>query len=129
MSWNCPQCGNESPGEASTCPFCTYARIASGLRLVSDETGRAVECRLTTVFGSRTLKRLGDTGLKFVSPEQFKVEKNVERGGWTVTHLSYAKNPTYLNGAPIAGGGSPLSEGDKLSIKGVHFQLSVIPLY
>ena len=129
MSWNCPQCGNESPGEVSTCRFCEYVRIASGLRLVSDETGLPVECRLTTVFGSQTLKRLGDTGLKFVSTEQFKVEKTVERGGWSVTHLSYAKNPTYLNGAPIASEGSPLSEGDKLSIKGIHFKLSVFLLY
>lgn len=129
MSWNCPQCGNESPGELSICPFCSYARIASGLRLVSDETGQAVECHLATVFGSRTLARLDDSGLKFVSPEQFRLEKNLDCGGWTVTHLSYAQNPTYLNGAPIPGEGSSLSEGDKLSIKGMHFQLSVFLLH
>jgi hypothetical protein len=128
MSWNCVQCGNENTGEVSTCRFCHYARIATGLRLVSDETGRAVECRLATVFGSRTLKRLGDSGLKFVSPEQFRVEKNLDGGGWTVTHLPYAQNPTFLNGTPIPAEGSSLSEGDKLSIKGMHFQLSVFLL-
>jgi hypothetical protein len=96
---------------------------------VSDETGQAIECQLDTVLGSPTLKRLRDSGLKFVSQGQFTLKKNVERGGWIVTHLSYAKNPTYLNGAPIPAEGSPLSEGDKLSIKGVHFQLSVFLLH
>lgn len=124
MNWNCPQCGNAVESSTTTCPFCSYTKFPVGVALVSDETGKEIQCRISTVFGSTTLKTLGDSGLKYVAPEQFRIEKKTELGGWTVDNVSYAKNATYLNGEPIPEGGSILKDGDKISIKGKFLSLS-----
>jgi hypothetical protein len=125
MNWNCPQCGNEVESSTTACPFCSYTKLPAGISLVSDETGKEILCRINTVFGSNSLKVLGDSGLKYVSSEQFSIEKNASLGGWFAGGVSHAKNPTYLNGAPLSVGGSLLKTGDKLSIKGLFLHISV----
>jgi len=129
MSWNCPQCGNAVESSTTICPFCSYTKFPAGVALVSDETGKEIQCRISTVFGSTTLKTLGDSGLKYVSTEQFRVEKKTELGGWFAFNVSYAKNSTYLNGSPLPAEGSLLKDGDKLSIKGKFLNLSIRIFY
>ena len=57
--------------------------------------------------------------------EQFKVEKRKEQGGWAIVNLPWATHPTFLNGAPIDTAGVILKEGDRLSINGMFFQMTV----
>lgn len=129
MSWNCPQCGNAVESSTTTCRFCSYTKFPAGVALVSDETGKEIQCRISTVFGSTTLKTLGDSGLKYVSTEQFCIEKKAELGGWFAFNVSYAKNSTYLNGSPLPAEGSLLKDGDKLSMKGKFLNLCIRIIY
>jgi hypothetical protein len=129
MTWNCPQCGNSADSSTTICPFCSYTKFPSGIALVSEETGKEIQCRISTTFGAAALKQLGDSGLKYASVEQFRIEKKNDQGGWFVSGISYAKNSTFLNGAEIPIEGSLLKPEDKLSIKGKFLNLSVRVLY
>jgi hypothetical protein len=129
MNWKCPQCGIDNDDTATICCGCGYTQLPIGIALVSDETGKEIQCRITTTLGAPSLKRLEDQGLKYVSSEQFRIEKKLELGGWIVSGISYAKNPTYLNGAEIPDEGVLLKEGDKLSIKGIYMSISVRLIY
>ena len=100
-------------------------KFPPGVAFVSDVTGKEVEARIPTSFGGSTLKILGDPEIKFVSSEQFKLEKRTEQGGWAVVNVSWATNRLYLNGAPIPPEGAILKQGDKLSIKDKFFRLTV----
>lgn len=130
MSWKCPQCAvdglEDSQGShAIEAGGCGYVRFPSGVSLVSDATGKEVLCRLPTTFGGLSLKLLGDPEVKYVSNEQFKLEKRVDQGGWAVVDIPWATNPVYLNGTSIPPEGALLKEGDKLSIKDKFFRLTV----
>ena len=129
MSWNCPQCGNAAESSTTTCPFCSYTKFPVAIALVSDETGKEIQCRISTVFGASTLKILGDTGLKYASVDQFRIDKKTDQGGWFLANVSYAKNPTYLNGEPIPDAGVQIKEGDKISIKGKFLYISTRIIY
>ena len=126
MPWKCPQCGNDNDDFVMTCAFGDgYVKFPPGVAFVSDVTGKEVEARIPTSFGGSTLKILGDPEIKFVSSEQFKLEKRTEQGGWAVVNVSWATNRLYLNGAPIPPEGAILKQGDKLSIKDKFFRLTV----
>ena len=129
MKWKCDNCGIENELSQSTCPGCFNPRFPLGVGLISDETGKEIQCRISAVLGGRTLKKLGDSGLKYVSDEQFRLDKKPDLGAWVVTNLPGSKNPTYLNGAPIPDEGSQLKEGDILSIKGKALALTVKFIY
>ena len=68
---------------------------------------------------------LRDPEVKYVSSEQFKLERHTDQGGWSVTNVSWATNPIFLNGAPIPPEGIILKNGDKLAIKDKFFRLTV----
>jgi hypothetical protein len=125
MPWKCPQDGTDVPDSANTCALCGYVRIPSGIALRSDASGKEVQVRLGVTLGGSALRLLDDPDLKYVSSEQFKLEKRQEQGGWAILNVAYAANPAYLNGAPIADGGAILKEGDRLSIKDKFFRLTV----
>jgi len=126
MPWKCPQCGNDNADSATTCAFGDgYVKFPPGVAFVSDATGKEIQARIPTTFGASALKMLGDPEVKYVSNEQFKLEKRADQGGWAITNVSWAANPIFLNGAPIPSEGVILKNGDKLSIKDKFFRLTV----
>ena len=129
MQWICQVCERQNDPDKAQCPGCLNDRSPIGVELVSDESGKEVQCRINTVFGTGSLTSLGDSGIKYVSRDQFRVEKKTDHSGWIVAGVTYAKNPTYLNGVPIPEGGELLKEGDKLSIKGKFLNLTVRYIY
>lgn len=126
MPWKCPQCGNNNDDAATTCAFGDgYVRFPSGVAFVSEVTGKEVQACITTNFGNSALKMLGDPEVKYVSSEQFKLEKRIDQGGWAVTNVVWATNPLFLNGSPIPPEGGILKNGDRLAIKDKFFRLAV----
>lgn len=125
MPWKCPQCGVDGLDDGKGSCDCGFVKFPSGVALVADATGKELQMRLPTTFGQSSLKRLGDPDVQYVSSEQFKVEKRTEQGGWAISSLPWATNPLFLNDAPIPAEGSILKEGDKLSIKGKFFRITV----
>ena len=130
MPWKCPQCGvdgiDDSVGShAIEAGGCGYVKFPPGIAFVSDATGKEIQARIPTTFGISALKMLGDPEVKYVSSEQFKLEKHTDQGGWSVTNVSWATNPIFLNGAPIPPEGIILKNGDKLAIKDKFFRLTV----
>ncbi|MEI7728111.1 MAG: FHA domain-containing protein [Verrucomicrobiota bacterium] len=126
MPWKCPQCGNDNADSAVTCVFgCGYVKFPPGVVFVSDVTGKEIQARIPTTFGATALKTLGDSEIKYVSSEQFKLEKRIDQGGWAIINTSWATNPLFLNGSPIPPEGIILKHGDKLSIKDKFFRLTI----
>ena len=130
MSWKCPQCGVDELDDALTSHStesggCGYVKFPPGVVLVCDATGKELPVRVPVTLGSASLKSLDPTEIKFVSAEQLRLEKAVNRGGWVVFNVTYATNPIYLNGAVIPAEGALLKTGDKLSIKDKYFHLTV----
>ena len=130
MPWKCPQCGvdgiDDSVGShAIEAGGCGYVKFPPGVAFVSDATSREIQARIPTTFGTSALKMLGDPEVKYVSSEQFKLEKRTDQGGWAVTNVFWATNPIFLNGAPIPPEGVILKNGDKLAIKDKFFRLTV----
>ncbi|MEI6297193.1 MAG: FHA domain-containing protein [bacterium] len=130
MPWKCPQCGVEGiedsiGSHAIESGGCGYVKFPPGVALVSDATGKEIQARIPTVFGASALKILGDPEVKYISSEQFKLEKRADQGGWAVTNVSWATNPMFLNGASIPTEGVLLKNGDKLAIKDRFFRLTV----
>lgn len=130
MAWKCPQCGveglDDSVGHHSVeAGGCGYVKFPSGVELVSDATGKSIRMRLPTTFGQASLKILADPEVRFASSEQFRVDKSPEAGGWVVTGIAWATNPTFLNGAALPPEGAVLRDGDKVTVSGRHFSLTV----
>ena len=130
MSWKCPQCGvdgiEDSLGShAIENGGCGYVRFPSGVAFVSEATGKEVQARIPSTFGAAALKSLGDPEVKFVSKEQFKLEKRTDQGGWAIVGVVWATNPIFLNGTAMSPEGAILKNGDKLSIKDKYFRLTV----
>ncbi len=125
MPWKCPQDGNDVSDELLACPHCLYVRMPTGVSLASDATGKKIEAHIETLFGALSLRRLQDPDVKFVSNDQFHLKCWVDKGGWAVVPVAYATNPSFLNGEPIDPNGALLKAGDKLSIKGKYFHLTV----
>ena len=130
MAWKCPQCGvdglpDELSGHLIENGGCGYLRCPVGVSLVCESSGRKIEVRIGTTLGSAALKGLDGVGLQFVSAEQFRLEKAEREGGWVLTNVSWATNPTFLNGSAMGPEGSLLKDGDQISIKGLHFPLKV----
>ncbi len=130
MPWKCPQCGvdgiDDSVGShAIEAGGCGYVRFPLGVVFISDATGKEIQARIPTIFGTSTLRRLRDPEVKYVSDAQFKLERRADQGGWAVANIPHATNPVFLNGAPIPPEGVILKNGDKLAIKDRFFHLTV----
>ena len=125
MSWTCPQDGNDVADDVPMCPRCYYPRLPMGVSLTSDATGKTIDAHVETLFGASNLKRLDETEAKYLSGEQFRLLPWVDQGGWAVVPVLSATNPTHLNDAPIEATGALLKPGDRLSIKGKYFKLTV----
>lgn len=117
MPWLCPQDGSTVDDALTICGLCGYARIATGVLLRSEATGKEMQLRIPTTLGRASLSRLGDPDISKVSAEQFRVEPRVDAGGWVVLPIRFAVNPTFHNGTPIDAAGQLIAEGDRLSVK------------
>ena len=100
-------------------------KFPPGVAFASDATGKEIQARIPTTFGASALKMLGDPEVKYVSSEQFKLEKRTDKGGWAVVNVTGATNPIFLNGAPVPPEGVILKNGDKLAITDKFFRLTV----
>lgn len=130
MPWKCPQCGVDGLNDATRShPIesggCGFVKFPPGVALVLDATGKEIQVRIPTTLGASALKSLGDAEVKFISSEQFKLEKRPDQGGWAIVNISWATNPLFLNGSPIQAEGAILKTGDKLAIKDKFFRLTV----
>ena len=125
MPWKCPQDGTDIPDASNACALCGYVRFPSGVALKSVATGKELQVRLGATFGSSALRILGDPEVKYVSSEQFKIEKRQNQDGWAIVNIPYATNPLFLNGAPVDPTGAILKDGDRLSVKENLFRLTV----
>ena len=125
MPWKCPQDGNDVQDGMDQCPLCGFVRFPLGVVLRSDATGKEIAVRVGATFGSANLGILNDADVKYVSPEQFRIEKRTDQGGWAVTNVSWAMNPMFLNGSPVGPSGVVLKDGDRLSVKDKFFRLTV----
>ena len=125
MPWKCPQDANDVPDEVNKCPLCGFVRFPSGIVIKSDTTGKELQIRLGATFGRANLKILADPEIQYVSPEQFKIEKRQEQGGWAIVNLTWATHPLFLTGAPIDPTGELLQDGDRLSIKDKYVRMTI----
>lgn len=125
MPWICPQDGTEVQDTTSICVLCGYVRVPVGVELRSAATGETVTARIEATFGRAALQRLRDPEVRYVGEQQFVLEKHSDVGVWSIRHVAFATNPTYLNDAPIDPAGNALSTGDVISIRGLYFRLSV----
>jgi predicted RNA-binding Zn-ribbon protein involved in translation (DUF1610 family) len=127
MAWKCPECGKEPIDDSiGTCDVCGYRKFPAAVVLRCEASGKEIEIRLPGTFGNRSLARLEDPGLRFVSVDQFKLEKRLDAGSWAVVPAPGATNATFLDGQPIPPEGALLDDGSRLSIKDKHFFLTVI---
>ena len=130
MAWKCPQCGVEGLDDALgthdiSSGGCGFVKVPFGVALRSTVSEKEIEVRIPTVLGQLSMKVFADSDLKYASTEQFRLEKNLVLGGWVVTAISWASNPTFLNGAPLPSEGTLLRDGDVISIGDGFFKLAV----
>ena len=125
MPWKCPQDGTDVPDGTNSCALCGFVRFPAGVALKSDVTGKELQVRVGTTLGSSALRICDDPEVRYVSAEQFRIEKRQDQGGWAISNIAAAANPLYLNGQPIDAAGVILKDGDHLSIKDKYFRLTV----
>jgi hypothetical protein len=125
MTWICPQDGTTVEAGRTTCTLCGYSRIPAGVSLRSEATGREVQVRIPTTLGARALARLEDPEQAKISPQQFRLERRPDQGGWVILPEPFAVNAVWVNGAPLAPEGVLFHEGDTLSIAERFFRLTV----
>jgi hypothetical protein len=122
---NCKSCGAVYVSAVLFCDACGHSDVPMAVVLASSVAGRTVEVRTAMEMGSRNLSALADPDLRFCSPNQFRLERSLTRGGWVVYPSNTAANPTWLNGVQIPEDGAVLSDGDQLSIKGKALMIQV----
>jgi|GEM_PF-2824984 len=130
MPWKCPQCGVDDIDDSLSSHLiesggCGYVRFPAGVILRSDASGKEITVRVGGSFGSSSLKLLGDPDIRFVSTEQFMLEKCTAKRGWLLINNAKSQNHIFLNGSPLGLEGEVLKQGDKISIKDKYFHLTV----
>lgn len=126
MPWKCPSCGFDNAEETDECAGgCGYTPIPSQLRLTSQVTGRLLAISITTMFGKNLLLSFAGDDAIYASEPQFMIRKDTVRGGWFIEHVTTAKNPTFVNGAPTGGDPRKLDATNVVSIGPEKMKLEV----
>lgn len=113
--WKCTACGHENEASAKQCAACMLAR-SSRLCLVSEATGRRVVFSISTDVGRYLLRDLVGEEQRYLSDPQFRVVLEGTDRRWAILHSSKAKNPTWINGEPLAETPVPADAGAVISV-------------
>lgn len=124
MAWRCQQCGHENEDSAATCQGCGGVRPAR-LALSSEATGKRLVMRISTDVGKHLLRGVVADDAKYGSDPQFRVTCDRANGVWMIQHHAEAKNPTFLDGAPLSAEPAALKEGAVVSIGADKAKLTV----
>lgn len=114
-STKCPACGYVRQEHSRACDVCGHFEFGT-LALVSCATGAEVTFAVDCPVGQALLLGVAGTDSAYASNPQFRVFRSVECRSWTIEHSASARNPTWLNGAALAGAMRPLAPGDCVSI-------------
>lgn len=125
MAWKCPACGfmNEADG-VRRCDSCGHARIGT-LTLVSEQTSQRLTVAVDTPVGKHLLRSFAGEDHIYASEPQFLLSRDLVEGGWRVAPAPGAVNPTFLDGAELAGAPAALEHGATLSIGPERLRLRV----
>ena len=98
--WSCKACGTENDAATGGCAGCGATR-SSRLRLTFPATGATATIAVSTSYGQALLRTMGGEDARFAGEPQLRFERTAS--GWTVAHHPGARNPTWMNGAPLVG--------------------------
>jgi hypothetical protein len=104
-----------------SCGDVRYGRLV--LRCVGSEG--ALVANLDTEVGAGLLRTLSADDARFASSPQFTLMRDAELGSWAIRANESAVNPTFLNGAAVAGGPAAIRDGDVISIGPERMKLTV----
>jgi hypothetical protein len=125
MAWKCSECGLDNPVASSRCcDGCGFIRYGA-LTLVGPSAGPGITATVDTDIGRPLLAKEAGEEAIFASPRQFRLVKDAALRSWAIVHAREARNPTYLNGAPLGEAPSALSDGDTVSIGPEKAKLAV----
>jgi hypothetical protein len=125
MAWKCPQCGFQNADAAALrCEACGFTR-AGTLALVAEETTRRLRVGIDTAIGKQLLRTFAGGDHVYASEPQFIVARDPARGGWSIAPAPGARNPTFLNGAPLGDAPAPLEGGAVITIGPTRLRLRV----
>jgi hypothetical protein len=125
MGWKCPQCGFVHDDDATLrCEACGFTR-AGKLVLVAEETSKRLSVGVDTAIGKHLLQSFAGADHVYAAEPQFLLARDLVEGGWSIAPAPGAKNPTFLNGAALAGAPAPLAEGAVISIGPTRLRLRV----
>lgn len=125
MAWKCPACGFlNAQTEARRCESCGHVR-ASRLALVAEQTTQRLTVSVDTPVGKALLRSFAGADHVYASEPQFLLTRDLVEGGWRIVPAPGALNPTFLNGAALAGEGALLEPGASLSIGPERLRLRV----
>ena len=123
MAWKCPQCGFVHEDDAVVrCEACGFTR-AGKLVLVSEETAKRLTVGVDTAIGTRLLETFAGADHVYAADPQFLLARDPAQGGWSITHASGAKNPTFVNAAALGGSPAPLAAGAVITIGPTRLRL------
>src|SRR5665213_142793 len=116
MSRKCPVCGFENTlSDSRACQGgCGHTDFGT-LVLISEATGQRTTMSIETRVGRGLLRSFAGEDAKYASEEQFVVYMDGVLGCWAIRATSTAKNPTFVDGAPI-GDKAALANGTRISI-------------
>ena len=123
--WKCPQCGfPDNPQDSRRCESCGFVRLGK-LVLVSAETEGRLTVGVDTAIGKRLLQSFAGEDHIYAGEPQFLLSRDLVEGGWRITAVPDARNPTFLNGVDLAGGSAPLEHAATVSIGPTKMTLRV----
>jgi hypothetical protein len=125
MAWKCPQCGFVHENEAAPrCEACGFTR-SGRLVLVAEATTERLAVGVDTAIGKRLLATFAGADHVYAAEPQFLLARDLVHGGWSIAPAPGATNPTFVNGAALAGGPAPLSDGALITIGPAKLRLRV----
>lgn len=121
MSRQCRNCGTTIDPSSISCMVC-HQSLVRAMRL--EGAAGTVELAIGTVVGQALLRRIVGDESRFATIAQFRIERD-HGGAWHLRPAPEARNPTFVNGAPVPDAGHRLSDGDQVSLAGKAAHLTV----
>jgi len=125
MAWKCPQCGFMHDDPATVrCEACGFTRHGKVV-LVAEETSGRIGVSVDTPVGKTLLKSFAGSDHVYAGEPQFVLARDLVAGGWSIAPAAGAKNPTFLNGAPLGDAPAPVRHGATITIGPTRLRLRV----